>query len=47
MAFGQPFSITAIIPNIGAARLSVELGTKGPLSFQGTRGSQVRILPGA
>jgi 3-oxoacyl-[acyl-carrier-protein] synthase II len=32
----NPFSITAIIPNIGAARLSMELGTKGPLSSQGT-----------
>jgi 3-oxoacyl-[acyl-carrier-protein] synthase II len=28
----NPFSITAIIPNMGAARLSIELGTKGPLS---------------
>jgi 3-oxoacyl-[acyl-carrier-protein] synthase II len=28
----NPFSITVIIPNMGAARLSIELGTKGPLS---------------
>jgi 3-oxoacyl-[acyl-carrier-protein] synthase II len=28
----NPFSITSIIPNMGAARLSIELGTKGPLS---------------
>jgi 3-oxoacyl-[acyl-carrier-protein] synthase II len=28
----NPFSITAITPNMGAARLSIELGTKGPLS---------------
>ena len=27
----NPFSITAIIPNIGASRVSIELGTKGPL----------------
>jgi 3-oxoacyl-[acyl-carrier-protein] synthase II len=32
----NPFSITAIIPNIGAACVSIELGTKGPLSSQGT-----------
>jgi beta-ketoacyl-acyl-carrier-protein synthase II len=28
----NPFSLTAIIPNMSAARLSIELGTKGPLS---------------
>ena len=28
----NPFSIPAIIPNMGAARVSIELGTKGPLS---------------
>jgi 3-oxoacyl-[acyl-carrier-protein] synthase II len=28
----NPFSITAIMPNMAAARLSIELGTKGPLS---------------
>ena len=28
----NPFSITAIIPNSGAAGVSIELGTKGPLS---------------
>jgi len=28
----NPFSITAVIPNIGASRVSIELGTKGPLS---------------
>jgi 3-oxoacyl-[acyl-carrier-protein] synthase II len=32
----NPFSITAIIPNMGAACVSIELGTKGPLSSQGT-----------
>jgi 3-oxoacyl-[acyl-carrier-protein] synthase II len=32
----NPFSITAIIPNMGAAWVSIELGTKGPLSSQGT-----------
>ena len=32
----NPFSITAIIPNIGASRVSIELGTKGPLSSQCT-----------
>ena len=32
----NPFSIPAIIPNIGAARVSIELGTKGPLSSQCT-----------
>ena len=28
----SPFSLTAIIPNMGASRVSIELGTKGPLS---------------
>jgi 3-oxoacyl-[acyl-carrier-protein] synthase II len=28
----NPFSLTAIIPNMGASRVSIELGTKGPLS---------------
>ena len=32
----NPFSITRIIPNIGAAWVSIELGTKGPLSSPGT-----------
>jgi 3-oxoacyl-[acyl-carrier-protein] synthase II len=32
----NPFSITAIIPNMGAAWVSMELGTKGPLSSQCT-----------
>ena len=32
----NPFSITAIIPNMGASRVSIELGTKGPLSSQCT-----------
>jgi 3-oxoacyl-[acyl-carrier-protein] synthase II len=32
----NPFSITAIIPNMGAARVSIELGTKGPLFSQCT-----------
>ncbi len=32
----NPFSIPAIIPNMGAARVSIELGTKGPLSAQCT-----------
>src|SRR5687768_5362198 len=32
----NPFSITAIIPNMGAARASIELGTKGPVSSQCT-----------
>ncbi len=35
-ARGSPFSITAIIPNMGASRVSIELGTKGPLSSQCT-----------
>ena len=32
----NPFSITTIIPNMGASRVSIELGTRGPLSSQGT-----------
>ena len=32
----NPFSLTAIIPNMGASRVSIELGTKGPLSAQCT-----------
>jgi 3-oxoacyl-[acyl-carrier-protein] synthase II len=32
----SPFSIPAIIPNMGAAQVSMELGTKGPLSSQCT-----------
>ena len=32
----NPFAIPTIIPNIGAARVSMELGTKGPLTSQGT-----------
>jgi 3-oxoacyl-[acyl-carrier-protein] synthase II len=32
----NPFSIPAIIPNIGAGWVSMELGTKGPLSAQCT-----------
>jgi len=32
----NPFSLTAIIPNMGASRISIELGTKGPLSTQCT-----------
>jgi 3-oxoacyl-[acyl-carrier-protein] synthase II len=32
----NPFSIPAIIPNMGAARVSIELGTKGPLCSQCT-----------
>jgi 3-oxoacyl-[acyl-carrier-protein] synthase II len=32
----NPFAITAIIPNMGAAWVSMELGTKGPLSSQCT-----------
>jgi 3-oxoacyl-[acyl-carrier-protein] synthase II len=32
----NPFSIPAIIPNMGAAWLSMELGTRGPLSSQCT-----------
>jgi 3-oxoacyl-[acyl-carrier-protein] synthase II len=32
----NPFSITAIIPNMGAAWVSMQLGTKGPLSSQCT-----------
>jgi 3-oxoacyl-[acyl-carrier-protein] synthase II len=32
----NPFSITRIIPNIGAAWVSIELGTTGPLSSPGT-----------
>src|SRR5207249_3659986 len=32
----NPFSIPAIIPNMGAAWVSMELGTRGPLSSQCT-----------
>src|SRR6187455_2105710 len=32
----NPFALTAIIPNMGASRVSIELGTKGPLSAQCT-----------
>ena len=32
----NPFSITAIIPNMGAGWVSMELGTRGPLSSQCT-----------
>jgi 3-oxoacyl-[acyl-carrier-protein] synthase II len=32
----SPFAIPAIIPNIGAAQVSLELGTRGPLSSQCT-----------
>jgi 3-oxoacyl-[acyl-carrier-protein] synthase II len=32
----NPFALTAIIPNMGASRVSIELGTKGPLSSQCT-----------
>src|SRR5829696_10476928 len=32
----NPFSIPAIIPNMGAAWVSMELGTKGPLMSEGT-----------
>ena len=32
----NPFAIPTIIPNIGAARVSMELGTKGPLISQST-----------
>src|ERR687892_1809041 len=32
----NPFSIPAIIPNMGAAWVSMQLGTKGPLSSQST-----------
>ncbi len=32
----NPFSIPAIIPNMGAARVSIELGTRGPLTSQCT-----------
>ena len=32
----NPFSIPAIIPNMGAAWVSMELGTQGPLSSQCT-----------
>jgi 3-oxoacyl-[acyl-carrier-protein] synthase II len=32
----NPFSITAIIPNMGAAWVSMELGTRGPLASQCT-----------
>jgi 3-oxoacyl-[acyl-carrier-protein] synthase II len=32
----NPFSIPAIIPNMGAARVSIELGTNGPLVSQCT-----------
>ena len=32
----SPFSIPTIIPNMGAAQVSIELGTKGPLTSQCT-----------
>ena len=32
----NPFAIPTIIPNIGAAQVSIELGTKGPLTSQCT-----------
>src|SRR5438132_4088916 len=32
----NPFSIPAIIPNLGAGWVSIELGTRGPLSSQCT-----------
>ncbi len=32
----SPFAIPAIIPNMGAAQVSIELGTRGPLSSQCT-----------
>ena len=32
----SPFAIPTIIPNIGAAQISIELGTKGPLTSQCT-----------
>ena len=32
----SPFAIPTIIPNIGAAQVSIELGTKGPLTSQCT-----------
>ncbi len=32
----SPFAIPTIIPNMGAAQISIELGTKGPLSTQCT-----------
>ena len=32
----NPFSLTAIIPNMGASRVSIELGTKGPLMSECT-----------
>ena len=32
----NPFSLIAIIPNMGASQISIELGTKGPLSTQCT-----------
>ena len=32
----SPFAIPAIMPNMGAAQVSIELGTRGPLSSQCT-----------
>jgi 3-oxoacyl-[acyl-carrier-protein] synthase II len=32
----SPFAIPTIIPNMGAAQISIELGTKGPLTSQRT-----------
>jgi 3-oxoacyl-[acyl-carrier-protein] synthase II len=32
----NPFAISAIIPNMGAAQVSIELGTRGPLTSQCT-----------
>ena len=45
----SPFSVAAIMPNSGAAWVSIELGTKGPLSSQCTAcaASQMAIGDGA
>jgi 3-oxoacyl-[acyl-carrier-protein] synthase II len=45
----SPFSVAAIMPNSGAGWISIELGTKGPLSLQCTAcaASQMAIGDGA
>src|SRR5215218_2338412 len=42
----NPFSIPAIIPNMGAGWVSMELGTRGPLSSQCTAGAASNMAIG-
>src|SRR5437763_6491591 len=43
----SPFSIPCIIPNMGAGWVSIELGTKGPLSSQCTACAASNMALGA